>query len=194
MRRDSHDGADAEARVGAEAVHSASPPVDASPPRLAGPSAADGGGGRSGWRHIFRVDNCREETRFRPKSCGWHEGNWELDFWWFMRIFHDFWRNFLRILETTKIMKFKEHWPWNSIRGKIWPQIWNVCPQTTYATMSVWTVVTFLDEMAEKRKKDNSPLLELSALPQLKTLMHDANREGGVWIPIGRGHWRTPRP
>ena len=51
MRRHSHDGADAEADVGTEPVHSASPPVDASPPRLAGPSAAaddNSGGGRVG--------------------------------------------------------------------------------------------------------------------------------------------------
>ena len=39
--------------------------------------------------------------------------------------------------------------------------------QTTYATMFVWAVLTFLDQMAERKKErkkkeaDNSPLLDL---------------------------------
>lgn len=41
----SHDGADAEARVGAEAVHGASPAVDVSPSASANGGGGDGGGG-----------------------------------------------------------------------------------------------------------------------------------------------------
>ena len=44
--------------------------------------------------------------------------------------------------------------------------------QTTYATMFVWAVLSFLEQMAERRnkkkKKEHVRLLDLLALPQVK--------------------------
>ena len=45
--------------------------------------------------------------------------------------------------------------------------------QTTYATMYVWAVLTFLEQMVERkkkggRKKEHLAPLDLSALPQVR--------------------------
>ena len=40
--------------------------------------------------------------------------------------------------------------------------------QTTYTTMFVWAVLTFLEQMAERRKKEHLAPLDLSAFPLVK--------------------------
>ena len=124
------------------------------------------------------------------------------DFWGFLetflrifgRNFEEFWRIWLvvrRKLRTsmnqrpTRKMRFWGHWPPNSLRGQIWPQIWHLWPKLNMLPCLFGLFWPFFElwrkkkkEERKKERKKNLAQLDLSASPQVKILCSDVHR---VW-------------